>query len=86
MELPAATTWGRADTLADHFARHGADFGAATEAEPAQQSSAFFQRGLRDGLPTKINPKDGSTRIYDPQSDTFGAYNAGAGLRAVLAL
>jgi hypothetical protein len=76
MDLPASTTWGRADSLTDHFARHGADFGATTEVEYAQRASGFFQRGLQDGLPTKINPKDGSIRIYDPQSNTFGAYNA----------
>ena len=76
MELPAATTWGRADSLADHFARHGGDFGAATEAQYAEDASGFFQQGLRDGLPTKINPKDGSIRIYDPESNTFGSYNA----------
>jgi pyocin large subunit-like protein len=81
MELPAATTRGRADTLADHFARHGGDFGAASEAEYAQQASRFFQRGIGDGLPTKINPKDGSIRIYDPQSNTFGAYNADGSTR-----
>lgn len=76
MELPAAATWGRADSLADHFARHGGDFGAATEAQYAERASGFFQQGLRDGLPTKLNPKDGSIRIYDPESNTFGAYNA----------
>ena len=78
MELPAATTWGRADSLADHFARHGhgGDFGAATEGQYAEKASGFFQQGLRDGLPTKLNPKDGSIRIYDPESNTFGAYNA----------
>lgn len=42
MELPASETWGRGDTLADHFARQGADFGAATEEEYAQQASEFF--------------------------------------------
>ncbi len=65
MELPAATTWGRADSLADHFARYGGDFGAATEAEYAERGSGLFQSGLREGLPTKINPRDGSIRIYD---------------------
>ena len=49
MELPAATTWGRADSLADHFARHGGDFGAATEGQYAEKASGFFQQGLRGG-------------------------------------
>ncbi|MCP4308337.1 MAG: hypothetical protein GY788_26345, partial [bacterium] len=33
--LPTAETWGRLDTLDDHFLRHGADFGASTADEYA---------------------------------------------------
>jgi hypothetical protein len=75
MDLPASETWGRPSTLADHFARHGADFGASSEEVYAQEASDFFQRGLRDELPTKIDPKTGTIRIYDSDTNTFGAYN-----------
>jgi hypothetical protein len=76
MEFPAAETWGRADTLAEHFGRHGADFGAPTEEVYAQQASDFFQRGLQDELPTKIDPKTAAIRINDTDTNSFGAYNA----------
>jgi hypothetical protein len=74
LRLPASETWGRLDTLDDHFLRHGAGVGARTADEYAGMSSEFFQRGLRDGLPTKIDA-DGIIRIYDPATNTFGAFN-----------
>ena len=76
VDLPGASTWGRPSTLTDHFVRHGPDFGAATEAEYAYQASQFFQEGLANGLPIKIDPKNGVIRMYDADSNTFGAYNA----------
>jgi pyocin large subunit-like protein len=42
----------------------------------AQQASTFFQRGIEQGLPTKVAPKSGIIRIYDPETNMFGAYNA----------
>lgn len=36
-------------------------------------SSEFLQRGGAQRLPTKIAP-DGTIRMYDPASNTFGAY------------
>ena len=68
-------TWGQPDTLPDHFARHGADFHARDADDYAAQAAAFFQRAKADGLPAK-RATDGSLRIYDPATDTFGAYNA----------
>jgi hypothetical protein len=76
MKLPVSETWGRPETLAKHYKDHGADFGAASGEEYAQMASEFFQRGLLDKLPTKIDPKTGAIRIYDPATNTFGAYNA----------
>jgi hypothetical protein len=66
--------WGRADTLDDHFRRHGADFGARNADDYAQGASDFFRRSQADGLPTKIGP-DGTIRVYDPASNTFGSFN-----------
>ncbi|MEM7357452.1 MAG: hypothetical protein AAF657_41950, partial [Acidobacteriota bacterium] len=66
--------WGRADTLDDHFHRHGADFGARNAGDYAQQASDFLRRSQADGLPTKIGP-DGTIRVYDPASNTFGSFN-----------
>jgi pyocin large subunit-like protein len=38
-------------------------------------ASKFFQSGLQRGLPMKLDPKTGIIRIYDPASNTFGAFN-----------
>jgi len=40
----------------------------------AQQASDFFRRSQADNLPTKIGP-DGTIRVYDPKSNTFGSFN-----------
>lgn len=75
VRLSTRESWGRLDTLADHFARHGADFGARTADEYARMSSAFLQRAQRQGLPTKIDAR-GTIRVYDRRTNTFGSYNA----------
>jgi RHS repeat-associated protein len=54
-------SWGAAATLARHFADHGADVCA--------------QNAQAEGLPTKIDA-EGVIRVYDPATNTFGAYNA----------
>lgn len=74
LKLPTSQTWGRLDTLDDHFLRHGGDFGARSADEYASQASQFFQRSQQVGLPTKIDA-NGVIRVYDPASNTFGAYN-----------
>ena len=76
---------GRADSLARHFADHGTDFGAASAEEYAQQASRFFQRGVEEGLPLKVSPKSGIIRIYDPESNMFGAYNTNGTTRTFYA-
>ena len=67
--------WGNPNTLDDHFARHGADFGATSAEDYAQKASDFLQQSQEDNLPTKID-SNGVTRVYDPASNTFGSYNA----------
>jgi len=74
LELPTATTWGRAETLADHFARHGADFGAKTADEYASMASRFLQESQAAKLPTKIDSQ-GVIRIFDSETGTFGSFN-----------
>ncbi|MEX2658341.1 MAG: hypothetical protein WD232_01495, partial [Acidimicrobiales bacterium] len=75
MRLPVSQTWGRPNTLSRHFRDHGADFAARSADEYANMASDFFQRGVRSGLPTKIDPKTGIIRVYDPSSNTFGSFN-----------
>jgi pyocin large subunit-like protein len=71
---PRATqTWGNPASLPDHFARHGADFGARNAEDYARMASQFLQRAKAEGLPAKI---DGSVmRVFDYRSGTFGVYN-----------
>jgi len=75
LRLSTEESWGNPGSLARHFRDHGADFGATSAEEYASEASSFFQRGLQEGLPTKID-SDGVIRIYDPNTNTFGAFNA----------
>jgi RHS repeat-associated protein len=74
VDIAKGTRWGRAETLADHFRRHGADFGATSPKEYGKMASEFFEKAKKENLPTKIAP-DGTIRVYDPKSNTFGSYN-----------
>lgn len=71
----ASRTWGRMDTLADHFQRHGGDFNARDAEDYAVQAAALLQRARTAGLPAKRDAADGSLRVYDPATGAFGAYN-----------
>jgi pyocin large subunit-like protein len=68
-------TWGRMETLADHFARHGKDFGAGDADDYAAQAAAFLERARTTGLPAKRDA-DGSLRVFDRSTGAFGAYNS----------
>src|SRR5260221_3050848 len=69
----ARQTWGRPDTLPDHFARHGQDFHARDADDYPAQAAAFLQHAKTTGLPAK-RAGDGSLRIYDPATHTIDAY------------
>lgn len=69
----ARQTWGRPETLPDHFARHGHDFGARDPDDYAAQAHAFLEHAKSGGLPAKRDR--GELRIYDPATGAFGAYN-----------
>jgi len=75
LALHGRTLWARAETLEDHFLRHGADFGATSADEYAQLASDFLKRSQVERLPTKIDG-NGVIRVFDPGTNTFGAYNA----------
>jgi hypothetical protein len=72
--VAAASTWGRPETLPDHFDRHGPDFNSKSPQEYAQQAQDFLLRAQEEGLPSKIGP-DQVLRVYDPESNTFASYN-----------
>src|SRR3954471_2781342 len=50
----ASRTWGNPASLPDHFARHGADFGARSPEGYAMMASQFLQRAKSEGLPAKV--------------------------------
>lgn len=68
--------WGDPSTLDKHFADHGADFGAVDASDYSQKATDFLNSAESAGRPTKINDVDGVTRVYDPDTNTFGSYNA----------
>jgi len=71
-EQDALASWGRPETLQDHFDRHGADFSAADIYDYAAQAHALYHQG---GVEARVDSA-GTLRIYDPASGAFGAYNA----------
>lgn len=71
---PTRKIWGNLPSLPDHFARHGADFGAKDPDDYARKAWEFLQRAKTEGLPAKVDD-DGVLRIYDPKSGAFGSYN-----------
>ncbi len=73
--LGTAQTWANPASLPDHFARHGADFGARNPEDYARLAAQFLQRAKAEGLPAKVD-NSGVLRIYDSRSGSFGAYNA----------
>jgi hypothetical protein len=77
-----AESRGNPDSLEDHFAAHGADFGSSSAEDYANQASEFFESGIQEDLPIKID-EEGVIRIYDPETNTFGAYNANGTARTL---
>lgn len=67
--------WGNPSTLGDHFTRHGGDFGSPNAKAYARQAQEFLQRAISERLPTKVGP-DGTIRVYEPRTNTFGSYNS----------
>ncbi len=65
--------WGNSDTLIDHYNRHGADFNAKSYQDYAKKANSFYNN--RSKYQVKID-NDGIIRVYDPQTNSFGSYNA----------
>lgn len=72
---PARETWGRMETLRDHFERHGPDFQSASMEDYAAQAWRFLQRARAGEVPMKWDDSDGTLRVFDPQTRAFAAYN-----------
>jgi hypothetical protein len=74
LNLSTEESWGDLATLEDHFLRHGPDFSSGSSDEYAQQASQFLQQIDQEGLEVKVAP-NGTIRIYDPSTNTFGSFN-----------
>ena len=75
IRLPSSESWSTPASLTKHFDKHGAEFGGVSEDEYASQASVFLQWSQAEGIPTKIDSA-GVIRIYDPGTNSFGAFNA----------
>jgi pyocin large subunit-like protein len=73
-EKSADLNWANPASLADHFARHGAEFGARNPAEYARMATQFLQRAKSEGFPAKVDDF-GVLRVFEPRTGAFGAYN-----------
>ncbi len=69
-----ARTWANPASLPDHFARHGKDFGARDADEYALMAYQFLRRATAEGIPAKVD-SNGTVRVFDARTGTFGAYN-----------
>jgi hypothetical protein len=67
-------SWANPATLPIHFGDHGADFGAVSPEEYVHMASSFLRNSQRLHLPTKVSP-DGTIRVFDRDSNTFGSYD-----------
>lgn len=72
---PARETWGRMETLQDHFDRHGPDFQSRGPEEYAAQAWQFLQRARAGELAMKWDASDATLRVWDPATRAFAAYN-----------
>ena len=71
---PTRETWGNMASLADHFARHCADFHAKDADDYARMAWQFGRDSRQGNLQVKVD-EDGTRRVFDPKSGAFAAYN-----------
>lgn len=71
--------WGNVKTLQDHFDRHGGDFGASSPLDYAKFANDFYNN--RENYLVKTD-ESGIKRIYDPETNSFGAYNKNGSTRS----
>jgi RHS repeat-associated protein len=66
--------WGNPKSLNQHYSDHGGDFGSKSANDYANKASNFFNEAPKNGY-QQIVGKDGTIRIYDGKTNTFGSYN-----------
>lgn len=68
---PTRKIWVNLPSLPDHFARHGADFGAKNPDDYARKAWEFLQRAKTEGLPAKVDDDELSRDNLCPIPDFF---------------
>jgi hypothetical protein len=58
--------------LADHFGRHGGDFGAKTASEYQSKADRFLTGQRGQGVLEKARPRSGDVVRYNPATEEFG--------------
>ena len=71
--------WGNPETLQDHFDRHGGDFNAKNPQDYARMANELYE--ARGQYQVKVDDR-GLFRIYDPDTNSFGAYNKNGSTRS----
>jgi len=68
--------WSNPNSLIDHVERHGDDFGINSLEDYAKSAQDFFEKGMDEssGYFRKVDD-NGTIRIYDSNTDTFGSFN-----------
>jgi len=73
LRAPATETWVDPDSLDQHYIDHADEFGAASPEAYAEQANEFYEEAQQRGYKVKVDA-DGTVRIYDPKTNTFGSY------------
>lgn len=81
-DVASKYNWGDPSSLVKHLNDHGADFGITSIDNYADSAQGFFSKGMDDtsGYFRKIDDK-GTIRIYDSETNTFGAFSADGATR-----
>jgi len=76
-DISSETGWNNADTLRDHFERHGSDVNAKNPFDYAMKARAFFEEASTNArFDIKIDARDGTIRIYDSVNNLFGSFTS----------
>jgi hypothetical protein len=76
-DATAPDTWANPDLgkFEDHYEAHRADFGSTSPEEYAARANGFYNMGQDEKLPA-LETNHGYIKMYDPETNTFGAYNS----------
>jgi RHS repeat-associated protein len=71
----ASREWASEKLLLRHYKDHGADFGATSAADYAAKANQFFREAETGAYEIKVGA-DGTVRVMDPATNTFGSFSS----------